>query len=44
MPAFALVGVASGSVAEVRHVADVERIHFVPAPRKAWRLTMLPKT
>ena len=44
MPALALVGVASGSVARSATSPMSSRIHFVPAPRNACRLTMFPKT
>ena len=43
IPALALVGVASGSVARSVTSPVSSLIHFVPAPRNAWRLTMLPK-
>ena len=42
IPAFAFVGVASGRPARSVTSPVSSRTHFVPAPRNAWRLTMLP--
>ena len=44
IPARIFVGVASGSGARSSTSPVSRRIHFVPAPRNAWRLTMLPST
>ena len=44
IPARILVGVDSGSVARSVTSPVSSRIHLIPVPRNAWRLTMFPNT